>query len=195
MKLSTDFSEKTKLEVKKKAMFQCCRCRKIGIDVHHIKPQKDGGSDDINNAAPLCQNCHDQFGDNPTKRKEITQMRDNWYEAVERMYSNKVDTLFPLIENVNSTLESVQMGQIRSESNIQDMKTMLKEMSAKAIDNMTAGTATLMASNTVKASLASISNTRIEDIPEIVMCMECDEPVVMADGVVDCPHCGQSMFH
>lgn len=195
MKQRSDFTEKTKLEVKKKAMFQCCRCHETGIDVHHIIPQKDGGSDDISNAAPLCQNCHDRFGDNPQKRKEITQMRDNWYEVIERMYSNKADVLFPLIEKVNTTLETVQIGQTKNENNIEDMKVMLKEMSAKAIDNMTAGTATLMASNTVKASLASLSNTRIEDLPEIVVCMECREPVVMTDDVVLCPHCGEPMSH
>ena len=61
------FSEKVKLEVKRKAAFRCCRCQAIGIDVHHIIPESEGGSDDIDNATPLCQNQHDQFGDNPKK--------------------------------------------------------------------------------------------------------------------------------
>lgn len=80
------FSESVKLEVKKKAGFQCCRCREIGIDIHHIIPQANGGTDDINNAAPLCQNCHDRFGANPEKRKEIRQMRDWWYEVILEKY-------------------------------------------------------------------------------------------------------------
>jgi len=65
------FSEKVKLEVKERSAFRCCRCQNISIDIHHIIPENNGGSDEIDNAAPLCQNCHSQFGDNPSKRKEI----------------------------------------------------------------------------------------------------------------------------
>ena len=41
----------------------------------------------MQNAAPLCQNCHDQFGDNRQKRKDITQMRDWWYNVVAQKYN------------------------------------------------------------------------------------------------------------
>jgi hypothetical protein len=87
------FSENVKLEVKKKSAFQCCRCHEIGIDVHHILPQADKGPDTVDNAAPLCQNCHDRFGANSEKRKEIRQMRDWWYEVVREKYSGKDDYL------------------------------------------------------------------------------------------------------
>jgi SOS-response transcriptional repressor LexA len=80
------FSEQIRLEVRRKSAFCCCRCHEIGIDVHHIVPQSLGGSDDIENAAPLCQNCHDRFGDSVQKRKEITQMRDWWYTVIEEKY-------------------------------------------------------------------------------------------------------------
>lgn len=81
------FSEPIKLQVKRNAAFRCCRCHEIGIDIHHIIPQSEGGLDTIDNAAPLCQNCHDRFGDNPQKRKELSQMRDWWYEIVKDKYS------------------------------------------------------------------------------------------------------------
>ena len=81
------FSEPIKLQIKRRAAFRCCRCHEIGVDVHHIIPQSEGGADTIENAAPLCQNCHDRFGDNPQKRKELTQMRDWWYEIVQDNYS------------------------------------------------------------------------------------------------------------
>jgi hypothetical protein len=45
-----------------------------------------GGSDDIDNAAPLCQNCHARYGANPEKRTEIRQMRDWWYDVVKEKY-------------------------------------------------------------------------------------------------------------
>lgn len=80
------FSEKLKNEVREMAAFRCCRCHEIGIDVHHIIPKLKGGSDEIDNAAPLCQNCHDRYGDNEMKRKEIRQMRDWWYEVVKEKF-------------------------------------------------------------------------------------------------------------
>ncbi len=146
------FSEDQKLQVKKKAMFRCCRCQNIGIDIHHILPQKDSGPDTLDNAAPLCQNCHDQFGDNPIKRKEIKQMRDHWYEVVEQMYTPKTSLEFPLKE-INDKLESLQKNQ---QTDLSDLKKMLKEISFKTIDNITPGTAVVTASGIMNVSTASI---------------------------------------
>jgi SOS-response transcriptional repressor LexA len=84
------FTEQTRLAVKRKAAFRCCRCHEIGIDIHHIIPQHEGGPDDIENAAPLCQNCHSLLGDNPRKRSEIRQMRDWWYSIVAERYGSPV---------------------------------------------------------------------------------------------------------
>ena len=53
-----DFTEKTKKEVRKKAMSKCCFCQSLDIHVHHIVP---GGSNDISNGVPLCPNCHEIF--------------------------------------------------------------------------------------------------------------------------------------
>ena len=76
------FSEKVKLEVKKRANFTCCWCedRQRKVDVHHIVPQAEGGPDTIDNAAPLCGSCHDAYGNNPDLRKEIRSRRDHLYE-------------------------------------------------------------------------------------------------------------------
>lgn len=94
------FSETIKKEVKEKAAFRCCRCQNIGIHIHHIIPQKDGGSDDIDNAAPLCPNCHNDFGDNSEKRKEIHHMRDWWYNQVEIKYP-KENRYIMILEDIN----------------------------------------------------------------------------------------------
>jgi Zn finger protein HypA/HybF involved in hydrogenase expression len=146
------FSEKIKLTVKKQAGFQCCRCHEIGIDIHHIIPQADSGTDDIDNAAPLCQNCHDRFGTNPEKRKEIKQMRDWWYEVILekypagqssqlegkladindiilrmlRMHSEQKSSIDALKQELNLKLEnlkSVSLSNTRDEENIVRQKT------------------------------------------------------------------------
>lgn len=39
----------------------CCLCGKLhSVQLHHIVPKEDGGTDDIDNAIPLCPNCHDE---------------------------------------------------------------------------------------------------------------------------------------
>ena len=40
---------------------RCCLCGKLHrVQVHHIVPREDGGGDEIENAIPLCPNCHDE---------------------------------------------------------------------------------------------------------------------------------------
>lgn len=109
--------------MKKMAAFQCCRCREIGIDIHHIIPQADGGSDDIENAAPLCQNCHSRFGANPEKRKEIRQMRDWWYEVVKEKYHGDQGQL----EKFNETILNIQRAQEGNQAELSKLRNDLIE--------------------------------------------------------------------
>lgn len=74
------FSESVKLEVRRRAQLKCCICRDIGVEIHHIIPQANGGEDTVENAAPLCPSCHEKYGDNPKKRKFIREAREVWYE-------------------------------------------------------------------------------------------------------------------
>ena len=75
------FSESVKRELKRKSNYRCCFCEEINfLDVHHIKPQSVGGSDDIDNAVPLCRKCHYAYGNNPDHRKYLKDKRDWWYE-------------------------------------------------------------------------------------------------------------------
>ena len=72
--------------VRKRAHFQCCLCKSVGVDIHHIVPKSQGGTDDIENAAPLCPSCHEIYGDNPSKRKMVREARDAWYEICDSRY-------------------------------------------------------------------------------------------------------------
>jgi len=76
------FPETLKRKVREMADMRCCICRHIGVEIHHILPQEDGGPDTIDNAAPLCPNCHDTYGANPVKRKFIRECRDLWLAKV-----------------------------------------------------------------------------------------------------------------
>ncbi|WP_341279176.1 HNH endonuclease signature motif containing protein [Paenibacillus sp. FSL H8-0537] len=93
------FSEKVKLEAKKKACFRCVICQKPFVEIHHIIPQAYGGNDSLENAAPLCASCHDLFGGNPEKRKQIREMRDHWFDLMERRLNGEINLLDPITEN------------------------------------------------------------------------------------------------
>lgn len=79
------FSENIKLIAKEKSNFRCCICHKKFVQIHHIIPQSEGGSDKLENAAPLCAICHDLYGGNPEKRKQIREMRDHWWKIIEEI--------------------------------------------------------------------------------------------------------------
>ena len=75
------FSDKIKIEIKTKSNFTCCWCWKHSfVEVHHIIPIEEGGSDMIENAAPLCPTCHTLYGDNKKLRKTIKLRRDLLFE-------------------------------------------------------------------------------------------------------------------
>ena len=84
------FSDKIKVEAKSKSYYMCCLCRELKfLEVHHIIPQKENGSDALDNAVALCADCHGTYDGNPQKRKYLREMRDFWYEHCERTFSVK----------------------------------------------------------------------------------------------------------
>jgi len=86
--IGTDFPESVKLEARKRAAFKCCYCReRMGDEVHHLEPEELGGQGEIENAILLCAQCHNDYGSNPLKRKQLRQARDDWYEIVASRYS------------------------------------------------------------------------------------------------------------
>lgn len=97
------FSESVKLEVKKKAHYRCIICNSFGpLHIHHITPLHEGGSDDIDNAVALCPTCHDNYGDNPKKRKWIKEKRNFWYDHCEKILNydnlNQLEMTYDLLE-------------------------------------------------------------------------------------------------
>ncbi len=79
------FPEAMKADLRRRADMRCCICHAIGVEIHHIAPESEGGDDSEANAAPLCPACHETYGANPTKRKFIREARDNWLTVCARM--------------------------------------------------------------------------------------------------------------
>ena len=61
----------------------------MGLEVHHIVPEAEGGPDSEDNAAPLCPTCHRTLGGNPELRSRIREMRDSWYKTCERLFAER----------------------------------------------------------------------------------------------------------
>lgn len=96
------FSEALKLKVKQKAHFHCCLCHSLGVEIHHIIPQSEGGSDEEDNAVPLCPTCHETYGANPEKRKFIRETRDFWYGVCQKRYAADSDRLRVIEEKLDA---------------------------------------------------------------------------------------------
>ena len=116
------FTESIRLEAKRRSHFQCCICKEPFVQVHHIVPEAAGGVSEIHNAAPLCASCHDRFGGNPDKRKQIREMRDLWWEiCAERAISTEMLAF-------NERLDQIQDGLLRSERSQADDSKTLQEL-------------------------------------------------------------------
>jgi len=87
------FSDALKARVRKRAHLACCLCKAMGVEVHHITPQEQGGPDTEDNASPLCPSCHETYGANPQKRKFIREARDLWFDVCEKRFASDPERL------------------------------------------------------------------------------------------------------
>jgi hypothetical protein len=143
------FPEPTKLEAKRRSHFQCCVCKEPFVEVHHITPQASGGSDDLDNAAPLCASCHDRFGGNPDKRKQIREMRDLWWEVcAERTKAPELDTLHKRLDQIQSGIAHTHATQSGQATVLDDLKSAFSAY-LHATEHAVSGTNTISQFSTV----------------------------------------------
>jgi len=191
------FSEKIKEEVLKKSAFQCCVCQAtmLEVEVHHITPQKNGGSDNIDNAAPLCPNCHSIYGNDPNKRKRIRQKRDWWYGRIENS-SYPSDTQNPVIlQNIYSAISGQR-------SDINELKDNLKTFAASAIDNMDP-ILTSISTNAVGSAISALCPIdsereqyfkKIKEASKQALGEKCKHCGFSMEGAfIFCPNCGHKV--
>lgn len=121
------FPEPLKREVRRRAAFRCCACdkRSMVLEIHHIRPEADGGEDHIDNAAPLCPTCHRLYGDNPRMRTRLREMRDCLYESVEQIAGvglfERIQALESAVHDVSAMIEAQQLD--RSLADVVEQRT------------------------------------------------------------------------
>lgn len=119
------FTESVKQEAKRRSDFCCIACRQPFVEVHHIIPQAQGGSNDLDNAAPLCAQCHDIYGQNPDKRKQIREMRDWWWEVCKRRHQLGMSS--DLSKQLDELKETFNRQHIEQQQATEKIKTLLIE--------------------------------------------------------------------
>jgi len=176
------FSDKIREEVLKKSHMTCCVCRSHpAIHVHHIKPQKDGGLDTEDNAAPLCPNCHDTYGANPEKRRFITRNRDDWYEMCENQSPANAEQIQEMLDKFGkyvATKEDVQQAVWYLEERVQNIMSEPLSISEQVVQ---------------LSDVTATFSTALYGLPVSVnYCGWCGSPV--NDEAWEkkvCPHCGR----
>lgn len=175
-----EFKETLKLEVKRKAHFKCCICESFDfLHVHHITPQEKGGPETIDNAAPLCTRCHDLYGDNPKKKKWITEKRDFWFDFCEkRLYNEDINALektYKIIEELYTKHEE------RLKTAEEEIRTL-----QKTVEELTSQNQRL---------INVLPTTPIEDRPEIFAQIGSNASTISGTvsamtASLKCPNCG-----
>jgi len=129
------FTEKTKLEAKQKAHFKCVACRKPFVEVHHLIPESQGGSDELENACPLCSGCHGDYGGNLDKRKQWRQMRDFWWERCGQDLPQWRES-FIVCQKLDEFKNEFRKNRQHTDNIFKEIKTTLSEYYTKTSDEI-----------------------------------------------------------
>ena len=184
------FSEAIKKLARQKAHFVCVVCRSVPfVEVHHIIPESEGGPNTIENAAPLCAGCHDLFGNNPDKRKQIRDMRDQWYEICEKRYMNPdIGVHFEKINELYETQQSIKEDQEKQKELLIEIKDTL----LKAMDATGSSISKSISLDSIIADSGNVtSGARLADnVYANVKCERCGTQIGLLVGANKCPNCG-----
>jgi hypothetical protein len=119
------FSESVKLEAKKRSHYVCVWCQRTDqfLEVHHITPQEEGGSDTIDNAAPLCPGCHTLLGNNTEIRRQLGERRDWWWgHCAEARAPMPNEDMSRQLDELVESLRKVEAQGGRSEAILTELK-------------------------------------------------------------------------
>ncbi len=96
------FDEKIRIKTLIWCDRHCCWCKKacgVNIEIHHIIPEEKGGSDDLENAIPLCFDCHSEVERYNVKHPKGTKYKkEELIARREQVYDEYTRHLVPPIE-------------------------------------------------------------------------------------------------
>lgn len=158
-----DFPESVKLEAKKKAHYACVWCQRTEyfVEVHHIVAQENGGPSTLDNAAPLCPQCHTHIGPNPEMRKQLRERRDWWWAECERrsMPKYRVD-----VEQTNAMFERIKVMEAQGQQSAK----LLGELKDLVLSAEDLRRQAVKSSHTVSELIQASSGTTVSPGPAVV---------------------------
>jgi HNH endonuclease len=172
------FSPAVKQEAKERAHYRCVLCQAAYFfDVHHIVPEAEGGPDTIDNAAPLCPNCHDWFGHDGARRAEVRARRDWWWERCAKIDAAQMTP--PDGRRFDRLFEQYKDSQAQEQARLfAEMKTLIagafREQAARV---SSANTITeLIQTSTSSATLDDLGAGFDKPIPRVILPKSSTEP-------------------
>jgi HNH endonuclease len=110
------FPSNVRREALERAHYTCVLCRRPGfLEVHHIVAAATGGEDTIENACPLCPQCHADFGANPERRNALREIRNWWWGHCSTVAQDRLAyELGERLKDVQTEM-SLNLGQITQE--------------------------------------------------------------------------------
>jgi len=181
-----DFPEPIKLEAKRRSNFRCCVCQQPWVEVHHIVPQADGGPSTIDNAAPLCGSCHNQYGANPALRKQLREMRDHWWGRCAA--SAAEPAALQLAQRLDVLQSQYQSGSAKQDALLGEVKNLLMthlSSTEKAVNSATTITEAL-------ASVTAFSTGSLSVSADALLAKRCSRcgALTTTTGTSQCQSCG-----
>lgn len=74
-----------------KCDFSCCACgKKYFCDIHHIKPQRKGGTHDSTNLIVLCPSCHRYADRGAYTKNQLKKLKKDHIKHVEQVVASKI---------------------------------------------------------------------------------------------------------
>lgn len=121
------FPEDVKKEARERARYTCvwCQRREYFLEVHHIQPQEQGGPDTLDNAAPLCPQCHTHIGPNDDLRKQLRERRDWWWHECAREAPTANVALFEKTNAMYERIQSMEAQGQRTEGLLNELKAVI----------------------------------------------------------------------
>ena len=130
------FPDSIKKEAKERAHYTCVACRdskKPFLDVHHLTPEAEGGDDTVENACPLCPDCHSYYGDNKQLRKGLRELRDHWWSLCAK--KEKSESSFIILKRIDELQDELQKNAQNQKTTVEGKFTELKDLVVSLFQN------------------------------------------------------------
>lgn len=180
--------EKNKQLMRQLCFYTCVACgtRNASIEVHHVDPKENGGSDEIENLVALCPNCHREYQGNDSKRTRLKEMRVWWIDECRK----KVASENQIVKEISERLaESVTT----TGAKLEEIKSLLLLHEQRKIDGISTANSIPQA---IMASGVNISSAAAFHTDETgAMCKSCFKPIPYSGetGAMFCPFCGKGL--